>query len=503
MTYIITVDVGTMSMRTAVYDTTGSELFQSSFEYQAIFLPQSLVEQDPSDWKRALEFTLSEVGSYVVTSKISVSAISVTSQRASVFPVDASGNPLFNAVTWQDKRSLEFAQQLVEEISLESIYQKTGLRANPYFSLPKMMWFKQKKADIYRRTHKLIGVQDYIIYLLTNQFKTDWTQAARTMLLNISTFEWDQEMLDVSGMDEALLCDLQPPGSIAGGLTSELAMLSGLSEGIPVIMAGGDQQSAALALNNLVPRKAVANTGTGSFVIAYSDHPVFDQKCRVLCSASAVPGKWIIEAGIFNTGSIYRWFRNQFYSGEEANYAYMNDEAEHSPVGANGVIMIPHFEGSAAPFWNPYAKGLFFNLSLGSKRGDLARSVFEGIALEIVENIRLLEAAYENIDTVSVAGGMTRSRLFNQIQADVFNMKIVSYKNSEASSLGALMSAAVTLGVFGSYEEAFRHIVGSEDKVFLPEASNHAKYGNIRLLKLSLYEALNQSDVYEKFLNSF
>lgn len=275
--------------------------------------------------------------------------------------------------------------------------------------------------------------------------------------------------------------------------------MTGLEAGIPVIMAGGDQQNAALALNILSPGKAEANTGTGSFVIAYSNKPVFDTKCRVLCSASAVPGKWIVEAGIFNTGAIYRWFREQFYSGENANYNTMNQEAAESPVGSNGVMLLPHFEGSAAPFWNPYAKGLFFNLSLGTTKGDMARAIFEGIAMEIADNLSLMEVISGEIDTISVAGGMTRSDLFNQIQSDIFYKKVVRYENSEATSLGAAMTATVTLGIYKTYEEAFSHLIGKQE-VFIPNAENHIKYDKLRMRKLDLYNALNQRGVYEKFM---
>jgi len=502
MEYIITIDVGTMSMRAIVYDIEGSSLFTSSYEYHAIFLPESQVEQDPYDWKKALEFTLGETAKFVQSKGIKISAISVTSQRASVIPVDNEGTPLYNAVTWQDKRSVGITEQLLEEISMNAIYRRTGLRANPYFSLPKMMWFKQKAPEIYKKAYKLIGVQDYVIYLLTGEFKTDWSQAARTMLMDIKTFQWDKEILNISGIDENLLCELCPTGSIAGGLQDKLAKKVGLKEGIPVIMAGGDQQNAALALNILSPGMAQANTGTGSFVIAYSDKPVFDRKCRVLCSAAAIPGKWIVEAGIFNTGAIYRWFRNQFYSGEEANYTYMNEEAEASPLGANGVMMIPHFEGSAAPFWNPYAKGLFFNLSLGTKRGDMVRAIFEGIAMEIADNFSLIETVSGEINTISVAGGMTKADLFNQIQSDVFYKKVVRYQSSEASSMGAAMGATVTLGIYNTYEEAFAHIVGKEDKIYEPNAENHIKYDKLRLRKHALYNALNQRRVYEKFVKN-
>ncbi len=502
MTYLITLDVGTSSTRAFIYDTGGNVHFTSTYTYTSIYTPPSQVEQDPADWRKAAIFTLKEAARYAQSKGLAITAIAVTSQRASVIPVDARGNPLHNALMWQDKRTTQLCQEFTEKISPAEIYKRTGLRANPYFSLPKMLWFKVKTPDVYRKTAKFLGVQDYVVYLLTGKFITDWSQAARTMLMNIKTFEWDREILDVSGLDRRLLCELSPPGTIAGTLTADFSRLVGLKEGTPVIISGGDQQNAAIALNVLKPGIAETNTGTGSFVIAYSDRPVFDEENRVLCSASAIPGKWIIEAGIFNTGSIYRWFRDQFFNGQHTSYQVLNEEAAQSPVGANGVLLLPHFEGSAAPFWNPYAKGLFFNLSLGTKRGDLIRAILEGIALEIAENISLIEKIAGKIDLVSVAGGMTRSDLFNTIQANAFGKTVISYPNSEATSIGATISAAVSLGVYNSYEEAFSRMVKDGPKKYEPNPEDREKYEQIKARRHRLYNALAQGGVYEEFMKT-
>lgn len=500
MKHLIAIDVGTMSLRSSIFNAEGKNLKSSTYEYSAIYLPEGKVEQNPDDWKQALDFTLKEVGFFVQENDIEISALTVTSQRASVIPVDRNGEPLYNALTWQDKRSNDINNRILSEYSMQDIYRKTGLRSNPYFSMPKMMWFKEEAPLIYSRTDKLIGVQDYIVYLLTGKFKTDTSQAARTMLMNIETFEWDEDMIEISGIDKQKLCELLPPGSIAGSLLSKKAKEYNLSSEIPVVMAGGDQQNAALALNILKPGKAEANTGTGTFIIAHTDKPVFDQEARILCSASAVPGKWILEASIFNTGSSYRWLRNELY-GEEADFKDLNEEASLSPIGSNGVLFLPHFEGSAAPFWNPFSKGMFFNLSLGTKRGDMTRSILEGIGLEIANNIALIEDVGGEIEEISVAGGLTNSDLFNQMQSDILFKPIVRYEDNEASSLGATMSAFVTLGVFDSYEDAFEGIVGHQNKiVFEPEIEHRLKYNAIQSRKLELFDVLETNQVYNKFV---
>lgn len=503
MNYILAVDVGTSSLRAIIYDINGRAIFTSKQEYSPEFnrLP-SYVEQDPATWKKALISTLKEISIYLNQSQKDISAIAVTSQRASVIPVSNECKPLYHAIMWQDKRSLDKCEKLDKLIGKDELYKRTGLRLDPYFSLPKMIWLKEEAPEVFQKAYKLIGVQDFVVYQLTHKFVTDWTQASRTMLLDIKKFKWDEDILKAIGISASLLPDLCSPGSVVGGLTEEISVLTGLKAGIPVIIAGGDQQCAAIALNVLKDGYAEVNTGTGSFVIAYSDKPVFDEKSRTLCSAAAIPGKWIVEAGMFTTGSIYRWFKEQFYEPflEKGDiYEVLNKDIENSPIGSNGIIILPHFEGSAAPYWNPLAKGVIFNLTLGTKREDIARAILEGICAEIAENILLIENIKGNIYTISVAGGLTKFNLFNQMQADTFNKKVIKYQQSEASSLGAAISAFTTLGFYSDYQNAFDNMLADNPVVFEPIKENVEKYKQLIRKKNSLYNALNEKGIYKEF----
>jgi len=299
---------------------------------------------------------------------------------------------------------------------------------------------------------------------------------------------------------------LVPPGSIAGTLCREMAELCNLPEGLPVAVSGGDQQNAAVSLGVIRPGLVEANTGTGSFAVAYADKPTFDEECRVLCQASAIAGKWVLEAAIFNSGAIFRWFKEQFCQDLIARgntYQIMDQEAEESGAGAHGVMMLPHFEGCAAPYWNPKAKGLFFNLSLGTKRADLFRAILEGISLEIADNLKLIRAMVGELNEVSAAGGMTVSDLFCQIQSSCYNLPVVRRKNSEASSLGAVIVAAAALGVYPTTEAALEAMLPPPSDRFDPVAEDVPIYRNLSAAKQVLYQALNQSDTYSVFMDLF
>jgi glycerol kinase len=494
MTYIVTVDVGTSGMNSRLYDEKGNTYFVSSAEYKPRYESLSLVEQNPNDWYDAIVSTLKEVADYARDNNISIEAIAITSQRASVIPIDRNGEPLRDAIMWQDKRTVDICDRMQEKMTMKEVYKRTGLRINPYFSLPRILWIKENEKDIYDKTYKFMGVQDFLVYKMTGQPNTDWSQASRTMLMNIESLDWDEKIIETFDIDRNKLCDLVPPSTNIGSITEDFAKSTGLSTGTQVIICGGDQQNAAIALKTIEPKRAQANTGTGSFVMAYSEKPAFDEECRVVCSAAAIPGKYIVEAGIFNTGAIYRWFKEEFgYQGK--GFDEINKEALSSPIGSNGVILIPHFEGSAAPYWNPLSRGMFFNLSLGTKRSDMARAIIEGIALEIAENVELIQSLVGELSTVAVAGGMTKFHLFNTIQANALNMKIEKYDNSEATSLGATINAYVSLGIYDSIEEAFYQMIPDEPEEVFPAEEDVAFYRELRKKKNNLYYALKNGGV--------
>ncbi|MCK9252351.1 MAG: carbohydrate kinase [Clostridiaceae bacterium] len=504
MVYVIALDVGTSSMRAVLYNEQGALMHAVSREYHTVFPKPSHVEQDPKTWSQTAEETLSGVAEYAKSRGISISAISVTSQRASLIPMDAQGQPLHPAIMWQDKRTIGICDRLARDYGVPALHERTGLRINPFFVLNKIIWLKENEPDLFARTQRFIGVQDYVIYHLTGQYVTDWTQASRTMLMDLKTFRWDESLLKIASIREDQLCELVPPGSVAGGLRARLARRCGLNVSLPVIVSGGDQQNAAIALGVTRPGMAEANTGTGSFLLSFASKPVFDAKNRVLCQAAAIAGSYVTETPIFNTGAILRWFREQFCPDLRQlpnPYALMTAEAEQVAPGSNGVLLMPHFEGAAAPNWDPHAKGLFFNLGLATTRGMMIRAIYEGIAMEIAANLDLMRDLTGTIDAVHVAGGMTRADLFCSIQASAYNTRVIRHENPEASSLGACCNALVSLKVIPSADAFFRRMAASQD-AFDPEPESVGIYRRIGAKRQMLYQALAQSDVYEAFMGS-
>lgn len=504
---ILCIDLGTTGCHTIIFNEKGQKISKSYQDYKGIYLPHGWIEHNPKTWLYALKKTVKEAVKKTKYNKNYISAVAITSQRATVIPVDKKGNPLDNAILWQDKRAIEETKYLINEYGMEKIYNITGLRIDPYFTLPKLLWIKKNKTEIYNNTYIFLSVQDYIIHYLTGKYKTDWTQASRTMLFNINKLKWDKDFIKSVGIDFTKLPEAVPPGSIIGFVNRVVSEELDLPKGIPVIAAGGDQQCAAIGLGVIKAGMVEVNTGTGSFVLADSDKPVKDIGQRLICSASSIAGKWVLEAGIFTTGSIYRWFRDNFgeigmetqrESGIDA-YKIMDSEAEKEPVGANGLLLVPHFAASAAPYWNLEARGLLFGLLLGHKRSSIIRAILEGIAFEIQKNISIMENYTNKIKEVRVSGGITKSELFNQIQADIYGKIVVKTECSETSALGAAIIAATTMGLYNNIDSAVNNMINvNEFSIKEPNIENYKVYKELSKIHDSLYWSLEKAGIYSK-----
>jgi len=485
---ILTVDVGTSSMRAILYDNYGEIEYQKQVNYSPDYMENNLVEMDPKVFKNTLIYLVTGVVEYSGKHKIEIGALSMTSQRSSVIPLDRQGEPLYKAIMWQDKRCDSLCKELSE--SVDTVYKISGLPITSVFSAIKMRWFKLYEPKIYEQTYKMAGIHDYLISIMTGEFVTDRCLASRTNLLDLNELEWSDEAIGIFEIDKDKLCQLIDPGSVAGRINHEFYRITGLSEGTRIISAGGDQQCAALGVGTIEEDQIEVNIGTGGYVIANADEPVFDPERRVFCNVSAIPGKYVIEGSILTSGVMYRWMKERFF-GDEADYESINEAVNKAPLGANGLIMLPYFKGRGTPNWNPDAKGVFYNVGMETTKGDFARSSLESIAFEIEDNIRLIETYTGRLSEISCCGGLTNSDLFVQMLSDVTQKKCIRYGNSEATTIGAWITAAVTLGICNTYEGAFSLATKHKESYACETLSHNVPaYQDVKNNKEAIYQSL-------------
>ncbi len=481
---ILCIDIGTTSMRGILYNELGSIQGIKSILTPLVF-QGSYIEQKPEvylDGLLEICDTLQRYGE--------IDAISLTSLRSVVTLADAGGEALTNFIMWQDDRNSHIVENLKKYDA--EIHQTTGTPVNTVFTAGKITWMKDNLPEIYQKAYKAMIVPDYLIHYMCGTWTTDRSYGSRTNLMNLKTGEWDEKMLEIFNIDKEKLCDLVDTG-IVGSTNSTFERETGIRKGTPVISSGGDQQNSALGLGEMDSSSMVINCGTGSFILALADRPYLENPA-MMCNVSAMKDKYIIESNVMSSAASLNWLIKEFFPDEwhrgNANYDNINDIAASSPIGANGVICVPLFQGCGSRDWNQNARAGFFNISLGNTRADIARSLYEGIAAEIALSIYSFPEEYQKADKIMIGGGMTKSDFFDQVLADVTGRKLYRYSDSQASAIGAFMNAAVALKIYDSYYEAFAAIRRETiPHCFTPFADHHDFYEGY----LEEYERLNKT----------
>ncbi|MHA1797025.1 MAG: xylulokinase, partial [Candidatus Helarchaeota archaeon] len=462
-------------------------------------------EQEAEDWWSAVKQTSKMVFKESKINPSEILGICVTNQRETIVPVDEQGKPLRKALVWQDRRSIDECSWIRNEIGEEKIYDITGLIIDPYFSATKILWIKKNQPDIFNKTYKFLLVHDFIEMKLTDEFITDWSNASRTMLFDITKNQWSAELCNLLEIDIESLPKALPSGRNIGTVSASAAGETGFLKGTPVITGGGDQQCAAIGLGVIKPGRVKVTTGTGSFVLNYTERITKDPKKRVIISSHAVPGKYVLEASIFTTGSVFRWFRDNY--GLKAKeiaekvgrdpYELLIDEARKAPLGADGVVLIPHFMGAGAPYWKPQARGMVVGLTLASDRSKVLRALLESVGFEIRKNLEVFKELGLNIKEIRITGGGTRSDFWNQIQADIFGIPVLKSGTDESTALGCAMLATIGLGIYTDLEKAEEKMVHMKETKE-PNLENTKKYNKIYKINKEICDVFIKNKINEK-----
>ena len=494
---IAAIDVGTTGARTIIFDSLGKMLTSAYQEYPIITPKTNWVEQNADLWWQAVCTTCKSALSNKAVNASDIVGLAVTNQRETIVPVDKTGDPLANAIVWQDRRTTEQCKMIKNKIGQKHIFKTTGLTIDPYFSATKIMWFMENKPKIFNRTHKFLLVHDFIVNKLTGEFRTDHSNASRTMLFDIKRFRWSDTLCQDLGIPFEKLPKTYPSGKVIGEVTKDASISTGLPQGTPVVTGGGDQQCAALGMGITHEGLVKATTGTGTFVIAHLNKSKLDPKLRMLCSAHVIPNKWVLEASIFTTGAVYRWFRDNFAELEKKKaeergidvYELLNKEVAAAEPGAKGLLLIPHFVGAGAPHWDPAAKGILYGLSLGHTKRDILRAIIEGVCFEIKNSLEVFEELGVNIQELRIAGGATRSNIWNQLQADIYGLPVVKTEYEETTALGAAILACIGTGIYADPEKAIDQMVRITTKL-KPNKKLHSLYRRQYQKHKQLYQTI-------------
>ena len=466
--YILAIDQGTSSSRAIVFDHNGNPVSVCQKEFTQHFPKPGWVEHNPMDiWSSELS-VLKEAASGLGATSAEIAAIGITNQRETTVVWDAAtGNPVYNAIVWQDRRTSEYCDGLKAAGHTDNIRQKTGLIIDAYFSASKIRWILENVPGAKRKAGsgelRFGTVDSWLIWNLTGGkvHVTDVTNASRTMLFNINTLEWDKELLDLFGIPESMLPKVCSSSEIYG--TTSL-----LGGEIPISGIAGDQQSALFG-QMCTESGMVKNTyGTGCFLLMNTGTKPVVSKNNLLTTIAWKIGdtvNYALEGSIFVAGSVVQWLRDglgiiRSSSEIEALAASVEDSA--------GVCFVPALTGLGAPYWDQYAKGTIVGLTRGTTAAHIARAALEGIAfqtMDIVEAMR--KDAGIDLKELKVDGGASRNNLLMQFQSDLLGVDVIRPRVTETTALGAAYLAGIAVGFWSGLEEERKQ--WQTDRVFTPK----------------------------------
>ena len=497
MAYLLGIDIGTSGTKTILIEETGKVVASATDTYP-LSTPKPLwAEQDPADWWNA---TVSTIRTVLLKSGVhasEVKGIGLSGQMHGAVFLDANNQVLRPSILWCDQRTGLECDWITETIGKDKVIELTSNPVLTGFTAGKIVWVRNNEPEVYAKTKKVLLPKDYIRLKLTGEFATEVSDASGTSLFNVTKRQWADEMLDGAGIPRDWMPKVYESPEVSGRVTEDVASLTGLQAGTPVVGGGGDQAAGAVG-NGIVETGIVSSTvGTSGVVFAFADQPVVDPGLRVHTFCHAVPGKWHLMGVMLSAGGTLRWYRDTFAQQEMAEaqakgtevYDIISKQVESAEPGCEGLICLPYLTGERTPYPDPNARGVFFGITLRHDKTHFARSVYEGVAYGLRDTFEIFNEMNVPVNQVRASGGGARSPIWRQIQADITGQEHVLINIDEGPALGVALLAGVGTGIYPSVEEACRRVIKVESST-KPDMARKSIYDRYYQVYRALYPAL-------------
>lgn len=453
--YLLAIDQGTSSSRTIVYDSKASVVASAQQEFPQEYPQPGWVEHDPEAiWKSVVSVTRKAVADAGVSPK-EIAAIGITNQRETILIWDReTGKCIHHAIVWQDRRTADYCEALRSRGAEQTVSEKTGLRLDPYFSASKIAWILDNVADarsLAEQDRLAFGTIDcFLLWRLTGGrvHATDATNASRTLLFNIHTQDWDDDLLALFDIPRGLLPDVRDCAADFGDTDLDI-----LGAAIPICGIAGDQHAALIGQAGFQDGMTKSTFGTGCFVMANTGTTAIQSKNRLLTTTAYRLGgetTYAVEGSIFVAGSAIQWLRDQLKVIDDA-------AATEAIAQANGIVehvhLVPAFAGLGAPYWDANARGAILGLSRDSGIEEIVTATLQSIAYQTLDLINAMSDDGLRPSTIRVDGGMVSNNWFLQFLADMLDLQVERPTNVESTALGAAFLAGLQCGIFNNTDE--------------------------------------------------
>lgn len=496
---ILGVDIGTTAIKAAIFDAKSDQVCEYTVEYKLHTPQPGYVELDSqiylSTFAKAVAGALAQEG----TSAGQLAALGLSAQGETMLCLDAEGNPLRSAIVWMDNRAVAESEEIEAHFGRQSIHATTGqVSMDPIWPAAKILWLRRNQPEIFEKTAKFVLLKDYIVQQLTGVLASEDSLLCSTILWDLNTRGYWREMLDYLGITEDNLPAIVCQGELVGSVGQGAALRFGLPEGLPVSAGALDQACGALGMGNAVPGIFSESTGSALTTVTVVNDLKLDTAGRVPCFASAIPGQYMLHT--FSTGGmVMRWFRDEFCASEKeieqlcgiSAYYLIDAEVNQVPPGSDGLIVIPHLQGSGPPDLDTYARGVFFGLTLSHKKQHLSRGIMEGVSMVLRRMIEsTVGLGVEIKEIISLSGG-SKSATWCQIKSDITQLPLRTLSGAGAAGCrGAAIIAGVALGLWDSAEDIAKHGIAFEHS-YEPNTQLAETYDQVYGRYNRLQEAIN------------
>jgi xylulokinase len=504
--YFCVFDIGTSGVKAGILASDGRVIAITHREYGVISPGPCWSEQSIEEMWHAECDASNELLSISQLSAREIAGIAISCQRATFAPVDKSWKYLTNFIGWQDKRSIEECGEIQSLIGDERYYQIAGLAIEPTAAISKILWLKKHAPRVFEQTYQFASTQNvHLRQLGVENPPCDLADAAYMGLLDVDRLCWSEELLTKLDIPFEKMPALSASGKVVGRLSREAAQQTGLAAGTPIVTAGGDLQCAGLGVGITGPGLVGVGVGSGADVLIYLDAPARHSKAALSCLPHVVEGAWEMEGLCLASGTTYKWFRDHFFRTEADAavthgldpYDLMDEAAAEIPAGSRGVLVMPYLMGAGAPNWDPMVRGVILGLTPETDKKTLTRAILEGICLEIRWMLESVVELGENIRGIRIYGGPAKSRLWNQIAADIFGFPVTRMETNQAGLVGAAICAGVGIGCFANAQEGAESMARAVE-IIDPNPGVMETYDELFGIYKAAYYSLSSSGVQSR-----
>ncbi|TCN28078.1 xylulokinase [Mesobacillus foraminis] len=485
MKYVIGVDLGTSAVKILLVNKDGKVCQEVSKSYPLIQEKSGYSEQDPEEWVVKTVEGIKELVQGFDGKAEDIEGISFSGQMHGLVLLDEQNEIIRNSILWNDTRTSEQCRQIYEAVGKEKLLSITKNPALEGFTLPKLLWVKEHEPENFEKASVFLLPKDYLRYRLTGQIHSEYSDAAGTLLLNVGEKKWSTEICEIFGIKPELCPPLAESHGHVGNITSDVALQTGLAESTKVFAGGADNACGAIGSGILAEGRTLCSVGTSGVVLSYEERNDQDFEGKVHYFNHGEENAYYTMGVTLAAGYSLSWFKDTFAKDEE--FDSLLAHIDQVPIGANGLLFTPYLAGERTPYADALIRGSFIGMDASHQRRDFVRSVLEGITFSLNESIEIFRENGKKIDTVISIGGGAKNETWLQMQADIFNAKIVKLSSEQGPGMGAAMLAAYGCGWFSSLQQCAEHFVEAV-KTYEPIEANVGQYQKLFSLYKQVYQ---------------